>query len=289
MDLEANRNAGLMLSITRKVLGQNYADAEQHLVDSLELASSRVVDLNERANQERANAALIANFVGLLPRSGVTEQWHDFRNNTVVGHLQTDDERHIPGLMSSAVWISTATDQTRVLMPYYVVGVNSDAGSLLLGKPLHTESKMLGSDGPVGDRGELTTTYANRINNKLNAMPLVIAQLGREGGRLARGRAKKVVTLADNFHSEVSPDLVRSIYDPKTEDLKLVPDTKNCMVLPARPLNSLSNVEYLSDEQILKYNVITTLNLMAMRFGVSTLLQGLYEPMLDLTKPTPIK
>jgi hypothetical protein len=271
-------------------LGPSYADAEQRLVDSLELASSRVVDLNERALQQRANAALVANFVGLLPKSGVAEQLHGYRNNTLNGHLQTKDERHIPALISSTVWLSTKTEHTSVLMPYYVVGVNSFTGSLLLGKPLSAPPVPSEPNMSRVDAAGLKSTDALKVVDELNAMPLVMVHLGKEGGRMARRRTQKVIASADRFYAEVSPEPVRSIYDPKSEDLKLTPYTKTSFILPESTTPSrLLKVEYLSDKRMMKYNVVPTMNLMAMRFGVSAALQALYEPTVDLVKPTPSK
>jgi hypothetical protein len=294
MNTDAMLTAKLMLAITQENLGPSYADAERHLVDSLQQASSRVVDLNERATQQRANAALVANFVGLLPKSGVAENAgiYSYTSDryTLDGHLQTDDERHIPGLISSTVWFSTYVERSGVCVPYYVLGVNSGSGSLLLGKPSHAGI----IEGPPAledksQRAKGAEAWSHRINDRLQAMPLVVAHLAKDGGMMARRRAKKVIALADSFYSTVSPELIQSAYDPDTKDLKLTPYTKTSFMLPELPESRLEKVEYLSDDQILSFNVIPTINLMAMRFGVSTLLQGYYEPRADLTKPTPTK
>jgi hypothetical protein len=175
-------------------------------------------------------------------------------------------------------------------MPYYVVGMNSFTGSLLLGKPLSAPPIPSEPNLSRVDAAGLKSFDALKVIDELNAMPLLMVHLGKEGGRMARRRTQKVIASADRFYAEVSPEPVRSIYDPKSEDLKLTPYTKTSFILPESTTPSrLLKVEYLSDKRMMKYNVVPTMNLMAMRFGVSAALQALYEPTVDLVKPTPSK
>lgn len=277
MNNESRETASAMLEITAQGCLELRRTANEFLVGELAVHAATPEDLERTTEQEIANRCMLASFRRFLPLSAETL---DHGTHTFQADIVTKDPTLVRPIQASTVWLTGKLPRhgldrllptVRYALPYYVFGVNNSDGSLLLFKPPTDNGKVKNITPDHTESLEL-----HDIAHRLAGLDIVrtgpVAQT-----KLGQNKSlRRTVAQFDVAHKSLTPATAKGMYD-RQDKLFHVGNDHDTRTLNTVDLLATDKVQYVSEEDIVAYNIVTTLNELSVRFDLTDKLKHLYR------------